>query len=340
MEMNATEVTDEGTVPPPPQHLRRRLISGFAIALTIAISAYLLINKSSSDAIAFGSFWFLAILPAFLCAFICYIGDPDADRNSSFYWWVPVGLVAVVIFGSAFFLREGVICLVMLSPIWLAFGWIGAFIMRNALRRHHQSGTFRSTLLLFPLLIGMVEHQIPMPHEGVMVTRQIVVNATPAQIWPYAVSNPHIAQNEGRWTFSQNIVGLPRPRATILRGTGIGAVRTALWGDHINFDERITQWQPGRILGWDFAFTNTSLQDYTDKHIAPDGQFLTVDSGDYTLKPLSPTQTLLTLHTHYIAKTHVNPYAELWGELFLGDVEDNILTIIKQRAETYHGMDR
>jgi len=113
-------------------------------------------------------------------------------------------------------------------------------------------------------------------------------------------------------------------------------VRTALWGDHVNFDEHITRWQPGHILGWTFAFTNTSLLDYTDKHISPDGQFLKVDAGDYTIQRLSTKQTLLILHTHYVAMTHVNLYAEIWGQLFLGDVENNILAIIKHRAEAAH----
>ena len=44
-------------------------------------------------------------------------------------------------------------------------------------------------------------------------------------------------------------------------------------------------------------------------------------------------RTLLTLRTNYIAKTHVNPYARLWGEILLGDIQSNVLAIIKQRAE-------
>jgi hypothetical protein len=113
-------------------------------------------------------------------------------------------------------------------------------------------------------------------------------------------------------------------------------VRTAYWGDKIDFDEDITQWHPGRRLGWSFSFANSSLQDFTDKHIAPDGQFLKIDSGDYTLTPLGDDATLLTLRTRYVAKTHVNLYAELWGEILLGDIESNVLAVIKQRAEAAH----
>ena len=32
-------------------------------------------------------------------------------------------------------------------------------------------------------------------------------------------------------------------------------------------------------------------------------------------------------------QTPVNGYSRLWGEIFLGDIEKNLLVLIKQRAE-------
>ncbi len=315
---------------------RGRVIAGFSLALAIALSAFILINASSATSVAFGSFWFLAFLPAYLCALICYVGDPEGNKPASFYASVPPIFGAIVIAGSIWFLHEGVICLVMLAPLWLGFGWLGAYIMRRQRSRPVDPNTFRSTLILLPLFSGGLESQLPVTHDQVTLTREIVITATPADIWPYAVSNPHIAESEGRWTFAQDVLGLPRPRATTIRGVGEGSVRTAYWGDKIHFDERITHWQPERRLGWSFSFTNSTLQDYTDKHISPDGQFLKIDTGDYTLTPLTRDTTRLTLRTNYIAKTHVNPYAEFWGEILLGDIQNNILTIIKARAEARH----
>ncbi|NKI98756.1 hypothetical protein [Novosphingobium sp. SG707] len=312
---------------------RGRILAGFTLALAIALSAYILINAAKADSVGFASLWFLAILPAYLCALICYVADPGFERPRSFYLSVPPVFGALVCLGSAVFLREGVICLVMLAPIWLSFGWLGVYILRRWRKGRDDPARFRASLLFLPLLCGGMESQIPVIDKPVTLTRSIVIGATPEQIWPYAVANAHIGPDEGQWNFTQSILRLPRPRATTLQGQGVGAIRTAYWGDHINFEERITQWQPGRRLGWAFAFTNSSLQDYTDRHIAPDGPFLKIDTGDYTLTPLDADRTLLTLRTNYIAKTHVNPYAQLWGEILLGDIQSNILAIIKQRAE-------
>jgi hypothetical protein len=311
-------------------------MSGFALALSIAFSAYLLFNFTKAGSAWFASLWFLALLPALLCALICYIGDPDHTRSPRFYGMVPLVLVGIVDAGSVVVLHEGVICLIMLSPIWVASGWAGAFLYRAQRNCALGRNTLQSSFLIIPLVAGMVEGRIPIPHEQVLLTRSILVHATPSEIWPYAVSNRLIGPREGRWTITHNIIGLPRPRATVMKGAGVGAVREAYWGDHINFEENITQWAPGQKLGWRFGFSNSSLQDYTDKHISPDGQFLKIDSGDYTLRQISPGTTQLTLNTRYIAMTHVNPYARLWGEFLLGDTEDNILTIIKARSEAAH----
>ena len=319
--------------------LTKRALSGFGLALAIAFSAYMLFNLSSAASVGFASVWFLALLPALLCALICHIGDPDRTQASSFYWLVPVILVAIVDVGSAFFLREGIVCLIMLSPIWLAAGWSGAFLLRSQRAAASRGKSLQSSFLIVPLIAGIVEAQIPMPHEQVLLTRSIIVHATPAEIWRFAVSNPSIDPREGRWTITHNIIGLPRPRATLMKGTGPGAVRTAYWGANINFEELITEWSPGRKLGWRFAFTNRSMQDYTDKHISPDGQFLKIDTGDYTIRPISSDMTQLTLNTRYIAMTHVNTYARFWGEFLMGDIEDNILTILKNRAEAAHLVD-
>jgi hypothetical protein len=76
-----------------------------SLALVIALSVYLLMSASRAGA-AFASLWFLAVLPAYLCALICYVGDPAGTRSSNFYLSVPPILVGLVIIGSAAFLGK------------------------------------------------------------------------------------------------------------------------------------------------------------------------------------------------------------------------------------------
>jgi hypothetical protein len=316
--------------------LIKRILRGFAVALAITLSAYLLFSHSKASSVWFGSLWFLVLLPASLSALICYIGDPDQERPAAFYWWIPPALAGIVDAGSALFLHEGVICLIMFSPIWIASGWAGVFLFRSLRKDAMNRNALQSSFLIIPLVAGIVEACIPLPHEEVLLSRSILVHATPSEIWPYAVSNHSINAEEGRWTITHNIIGIPRPRGTMMKGTGVGAMRTAYWGRGINFEEQIIEWAPGQALGWKFGFPNTSLQDYADEHISPDGQFLKIESGGYIIHQISSETSQLTLNTRYIAMTHVNLYAKLWGEFLLGDIEENILIIIKNRSEAAH----
>lgn len=59
-------------------------------------------------------------------------------------------------------------------------------------------------------------------------------------------------------------------------------------------------------------------------------------TGGYDTQPLAPDLTRITLHTRYAVRTPVNAYAALWGEMFLGDLENNLLAVIKGRAERTH----
>jgi hypothetical protein len=49
--------------------------------------------------------------------------------------------------------------------------------------------------------------------------------------------------------------------------------------------------------------------------------------------PIDSRHTRLTIEIHYWMKTRLNSYAALWGESFLGDLETNLLALVKTRAE-------
>ena len=89
----------------------------------------------------------------------------------------------------------------------------------------------------------------------------------------------------------------------------------------------------GRRIAWDFAFPDNSVQLYTDHHISPDGPLLKIAHGGYTLTPLADGRVRVTLSSTYRMRSRLGWYLQLWGEQMLGDVHDNVLAIIRQRAE-------
>jgi hypothetical protein len=330
-------MTDPDTPPSGAPSPRLRLIVAVSVALVFAFGVYALLN-ATRPASGLVSFSFLLVLPAAICAFACYVADPLGTRSRRFYLMIPLWLLLAIIVASAVFLGEGVICILILSPLWLISGLVGAAVTyRFRIGIQDKGTTYCSAALLAPILAMQVEPHVPLPEAQVAVTRTIVVNAAPARIWPLLRGIPDVHPGEGSWNLTQDVIGVPRPLGARLVGEGIGADRFADWGRDVRFRERITQWQPGARIGWRFIFDRIDGWRFTDRHLMPDSPYFRVTTGGYRLEPLGSGRTRVVLTTRYWIRTPVNAYSRLWGELFLGDLENNLLALIKHRAEPSPG---
>jgi hypothetical protein len=332
-------VTEAGPSPAQSAVRRRRaairIASAIGVALAVAMGVYLLLEAARPQS-GLVSISFLLILPAALAAFVAFVGDPLAERGLTFYLLVPVALVGLAVAAAIVFFREGAVCVVMLSPLWGGIAFAGSMLTRRLRRPRSQpryNDVFGSGLLLLPLLAIAVEPAIPLPAATATVTRSIVVDATPAEIWPLLRGIPDVRPGEGRWNLTQDIIGVPRPHGARLVGEGLGAERLADWGHRIRFREKITRWEPGHAIGWRFIFDEAGSWDFTDRHLRPDSAYFRVEDGGYRMTPLDPGRTRVTLETRYWMKTPINAYAALWGEVFVGDLETNLLWLVKGRAE-------
>lgn len=309
-----------------------KFVAAIIVALAAALAVYILAEAGAGGAIGYA---LMVVLPGALTAFIAWAGSMRRNWSRSTFLLVPVWLALAATVIGAVFLREGVVCLIMVLPFWIGFGYIGlwpVYLYRRN-QRAVDPATFRAhTLLLLPFLALLVDQQVAPPSETRTVIREIVVDAPTDAVWPHLLAIPAIAPDEGRWNISQDLLRLPRPVAAQLRGEGPGAVREAYWQDDIRFQEIVTGWQPGEALQWRFAFPDPSIHERTDRHIEPHGRHLWIDTGGYRLIPLRDGRTKIRLWTHYRIATPFNAYAGWWGERILGDIQDNVLAIVAGRV--------
>lgn len=325
-----------------PRRPRWPLVTACTIAAAVAIGVYLLIDVNSGVAVGYT---LLIVLPAALSAFVAWVGSMGRAWRRSTFFLVPAMLTGGMTVIAAVLLREGIICILMILPLWLIFGLLGVwpvYLYRQARNRVDGSVFRANALLLLPLLTLFIDQYVEPPRDHYVVTREIVVDAPVATVWEHLLAIPAIGADEGRWTVSQNLLRLPRPTGATLTGRGVGAVRDAHWQDGIHFQEIVTHWQPGRALAWRFAFPDPSIHQRTDRHIEPHGRQLWVDAGGYRLTPLADGRTRIRLWTRYEAMTPLNGYAAMWGDVILGDIQDNVLAIVAARlardgAEGPHG---
>jgi hypothetical protein len=318
-----------------PRSATKRTIIAFGVAFAFALGVYLLIDAARPDT-GLVSFTFLLILPTVVSAFIAYVADPWGTRSKRFYYLIPVWLILAVIAISIIVLREGTICILILSPLWFGASMLGVSLMfrwRGGKDKADYSSTFSSSLLALPLIAMQAEPHIALPQTTATVTRSIVVDAPPSKIWPLLRGIPDVRPNEGAWNMSQDLFGIPRPVGAQLFGEGIGAERRANWSNNVRFREQVIDWAPGARIGWQFIFDDQGGWAFTDRHLMPDSPYFRVTTGGYRMDPLSNGRTKVTIHTSYWIQTPVNAYSRLWGEVFLGDVEYNLLALVKGRAE-------
>lgn len=305
-------------------------------AMLIAAGIYYLLDLGPGRTPGSGAMTltFLLVVPAVLSAFMSFVTDIQGRRGLGHYLLMPFYLFGAALLAGVILFGEGVICILLLMPLWMAGGAAGSGLTYLIRRRLRERGRlFSSALLLIPLLAVQIEAAAPPRVEWYEVRREILIDAPPERVWPLLVAIPAIRSDEGRWNATQDLLGVPRPsEAALVRQDG-ELVRLARWGDQVRFEERISGVQPGRSLEWQFAFPDASVQEHTDRHISPDGMHLRIATGAYTLAPAPGGQTRLRLETRYAVRTPLNAYAAWWGEHLLGDIQDNVLGIVKDRAE-------
>ncbi|MBU0557640.1 MAG: hypothetical protein KKD64_09480 [Alphaproteobacteria bacterium] len=312
----------------------RLLTLALLLLLLCAIVAFFNIEYFAS---AYAGIVAFLVIPAAIGGLISHLFDPGGRQTPmGCFFWPTVGLLVIVTFAWAIF-EEGAICIAMVLPIWIPAAIFGALMNRYNARRdrqHNNPARLNSVAWLsIPLLMVTWDATMPTHWQTRSVVREVVIDANREDIWPLLLRVPNISRGEGVANFTQDILGVPRPTHADLVARADRLVRIAHWGEDLSFEEAIIVKKPGELLSWQFVFPNKSVQYHTDNHISPNGPLLKIDSGRYELLALRNGRSLLRLTTEYEMRTRLGVYLGWWGERLLGDVQDNVLAVIKDRAE-------
>lgn len=312
----------------------KRLNLVLPITLLYGLLLYVIIWVPGFEALPFLSGIFL--MPMAIGSITCALNDPDGVkplRNSVEKSWLGLLLLTLIVM---IFFHEGVICVVMITPIYLPFSAFGCWITRYWVSRPSRRNTTLSIALL-PLLALPLEGKIAWPDYFGEVTSVIEISASPEIIWAHTVEIPNLDPSALPWTFSHKVLQVPQPLDARMEGAGVGAVRYLTWTKDVHFREVITLWDENRRLGWDFGFDPDSIPPTIDRHIRVDSDYLHLARGEYVLEPLVDGRTRLRLTTRYRISTMMNPYLALWGRLFLDDFHSVVLDQVKERSEKAAG---
>jgi hypothetical protein len=223
--------------------------------------------------------------------------------------------------GLAFlFLHEGVICIIILSPLLFCGVLSGALIARMVLNGRND----RLNVLIAPAfaLIVLVEPALQSQPVEKVIQDELVIAAPPSKVWPHLLSFSEIPATPRYWLFK---LGLPYPAATTNGGNFVGADRACEFSGRATFKEKIRDFVSERLLTFEIVEMppDPELMGHLD---AKRGQFELHDNGNGS--------TTLIGRTWYTL--HVRPgwYFDWWTGSIFRAVHMRVMENIRRLAES------
>lgn len=235
--------------------------------------------------------------------------------------WSTLDAVFVMLVGlaaAAIILREGIVCLVIVSPALYVLIFCGILLGRVWFRPNYS----KLQLTIFPLLVlATLGDALYHSDQQAVVTDAILIHAPPAKVWPHVLAFPEIPDAPGYWIFR---LGLPYPTQTMNGGNFVGADRQCMFSNGIIIKEHVAEFVPNEKLTFDVAEQPTDPEAYG--HI-------TLHRGQFVLRDNHDGTTTLTGSSWYTL--HVRPrwYFDIWTRDMTRAVHLRVMNHVKRLAE-------
>lgn len=278
------------------------------------LSLVLEAGESFNGVFVFSSFFIIPLLMGIISA---YFWRNLSMKNSRYTLFSILTMLISVLFTSLF-LGEGVICLLIVSPVLFGLIIAGAFIGKVMFSR--KSDTLNVSVFGVLVLIMIVD--IFSKHEYInKVTDTIVVNAPVEKVWPLVVEYEPITNKENYWLFQ---LGMPSPIQSTVDRHEVGANRKCIFSNGYIFDEKITVFKPNEELTFDILSQPRDPEIMGHIDIIR-GQFILKDNGNGT--------TTIIGNSWY--KLYIFPawYFDFWAESITRNVHLRVMEHIKTLSE-------
>lgn len=276
-----------------------------------------------------GSFvWFA---PFAVGAITVYVAERQKRRSYSYYLFAPALATLLFVCGSLLILIEGLICAIVILPMFTLLGMFGGLVMGVICRLTNWPKQAVYSIAALPLLLAMAFPQNQVQRIG-GVERSVLIQATSAEVWQQINNARNIAPNEVQHAWAYRI-GVPLPVSGITVDSAEGPIRKSTWGKGVHFDEVIREWEPLRHVRWTYRFAEDSFPPGAlDDHVKVGGAYFDLRDTSYTLTP-EAGGTRLHIRVSYRISTDFDAYANWVAQRLLGNFSEVILDMYKARSE-------
>jgi len=305
-----------------------------AISLLITVPLGLGVALLGTQVLAnygWGLFVAIPFTMGFAAALVYGLRQPRSMKGCIGVACLSVALLGAALMALAF---EGMVCLIMATPIALplaAFGGLCAYHVQRRRWFQTDAPVLLSALLLFAPGVEWAEHVAKLPSPIFVVRTTIDVDAPPERVWREVVAFSQIPPPT-EWMFR---AGIAYPIRAEVLGTGAGAERHCVFSTG-SFVEPIQVWDEPRLLKFSVTSNPPPMEEWTPySHIEPPHLhgFLESEGGQFLLTPLPNGGTRLEGTTWYHHGLWPAAYWRLWSDPIIHNIHLRVLRHIRDEVE-------
>ena len=305
-----------------------------AVSLLITVPLGLAVALLGTQVLAnygWGLFVALPFTMGFAAALVYGLRQPRSMKGCIGVACLSVALLGAALLALAF---EGMVCLIMATPIALplaAFGGLCAYRVQRRRWFQTDAPVLLSALLLFAPGVEWAEHVAAEPSPTFMVQTAIDVQASPEKVWREVVAFSEIPPPR-EWMFR---AGIAYPIRAEMLGTGVGAERHCVFSTGA-FVEPIQVWEEPRLLKFSVTSNPPPMEEWTPySHIEPPHLrgFLESEGGQFLLTSLPNGGTRLEGTTWYKHGLWPAAYWRLWSDPIIHNIHLRVLRHIRDEVE-------
>jgi len=296
------------------------------------IAMRLMFSGKPGSALAAMSGAFIYLSPLLVGMVTVYVAERQWRRSWYYYFVAPFVANVFYVLGTLLIMVEGLICAILIVPLFATLGAVGGVIMGVICRSTNWPKQSLYSFAALPLVFALAGQQTSLPEHVDSVERRLLIDAAPEQVWRnlWEVRDIRPEEVDSAWMYR---IGVPLPKAGISQQTPTGLVRRITMGKGIHFDQVVTQWQPARYVHWTYRFDEHSFPPRAlDDHVKIGGHYFDLRGTSYTLIPRGKA-TELVLRMDYRVSTQFNWYADPIAQWLMGDFEETILAFYRRRSE-------
>jgi hypothetical protein len=304
------------------------VIAGAAVGVLLR----LLFWGGPKNAYAPMSMAFMVFAPLAVGAVTVYLAERKARRSVMFYFVAGATANMLFVFGTLLVLIEGLICAIIVVPIFGVYGGIGGLLMGAICRMTDWPKRAVYSFAALPLLLGAIPSSALEDTSLRTVSRSIYVDAAPHLVWQQLLNAGEMKKDEMERAWMYRI-GVPTPEFATTQTQHDELVRDIRMGKNIRFQQRSSNWQAERHVRWTYRFTPESFpRGALDDHVEIGGHYFDVIDTAYTLTPVDGGTRLDTSMTFRVT-TEFNWYATHVGDFLVGNFAEVALDFYKRRSE-------